>query len=269
MSGLSPRDLRLVALRAASEAAGLLRDFECTREYARVVRGETIRADIESENYIIDMLRREIGGRLAVVSEERGVDGKPEDLVALVDPLDGSKNYVACIPWASVSIAFAVNSGGVWRLEAGAVAPIFRGGSPISFERGGGCFMGGTRVERPLLENPSILAVYVDSSQAASLVARLLEALKGRFKTRSLGSSALEISYSAVGLFAGFVDLRARLRNVDVAAAVGAMRECGGEVLGEAGEPLEIEVDRVARLGAVVASRLHEILEASRPLLRG
>ncbi|WP_062662281.1 hypothetical protein [Aeropyrum camini] len=51
-----------------------------------------------------------------------------------------------------------------------------------------------------------------------------------------------------------FVDLRARLRNIDVAAAVGAIRECGGVVMDGRGYPLRIGVWSVERVGSVVAS---------------
>ncbi len=249
---MDPRSLREVAVRVSSEAAALLRDLACEERYTSRVSGETIRADLESEEYIVDLLRGELGAGLAVVSEERGLEGEPHELVAVVDPLDGSTNYSSCVSWASVSVAFAERmSDGSWSLAAGAVAPVFWG-HPISFERGGGCYVGGVRFE-PSGEPPSVLSVYVEREDAARAVISLLRELGGGFKVRSLGSSALEISYVALRRIAAFMDLRGKLRNVDVAAAVGIAGECGATVIGEDGRPLRLDFTSVSRVGTVIA----------------
>ncbi|MCE4611797.1 MAG: hypothetical protein F7B17_07505 [Desulfurococcales archaeon] len=263
----SYEELRRIALKASSEAAALLRDLACDDKYTAKVKGETIRADIESESYLVDLLRREVGGGLAVVSEERGLDGKPEGLVAIIDPLDGSTNYSSCIPWASVSVAFAKKGSSGWELVAGAVAPVFWG-YPLSFLRGGGCFEGEARARRKE-HPPRVLSVYVERSQAASTVLRVLEELGEGYKVRSLGSSALEISYVGLGRIAGFMDFRGRLRNVDIAAAIGVVMECGGEVFGDDGLPLKIPVEEgVVRLGTVVAASDAKVAAAARKALR-
>lgn len=248
-SEYDPEDLRRVAVRISSEAAGLLRDHACDPEYARGVGGETIVADRLSEDYIIDALRNE-NLRVRGISEERGYFGDG-DLVVIIDPLDGSSNYLNCISWASVSIAFAIGN----RLSdviAGAVAPVFFG-NPLSFSRGGGCYDGGVRV-RISKPNSNMVFAYAEDPVVASRLIAFTRRLGPNIKIRGLGSAALEIAYVALGRVLLFVDARSRLRNVDVAASVGMLRECGGEAFNSRGEPLESSFDKVEVVGDVIAS---------------
>lgn len=267
MNPAEPEEWRRILVRIAGEAAGLLRDNACNFEYAAKVGGETIKADLEAESYIIDALRAE-GFRGLVVSEESGrVELGSEDYVVLVDPLDGSSNYSSCISWASVSMAVArrgstLGSG----LVAGVVYPVFYG-QPLSYSKGSGCFLGGVRLERP--EHPrKIMYVYMESREAMESVARVFQEL-GRPKVRSLGSAALEMAYSAIGRGLVFVDVRSRLRNIDVAAAYGLTVECGGAVLKPGGSPLDVGTERVEPTGSVISSGNREIAEKVALLLGG
>jgi myo-inositol-1(or 4)-monophosphatase len=269
-SVLTRRDLndwRVLLLKIAGEAAGLLKDNACRPEYAAKVGGESIRADVESESYIIDALKAE-GFRGVVVSEEAGtVVLGDDDYIVLVDPLDGSSNYSTCISWASVSLAL-VKRGATLRsgLLAGVVQPIFYG-PPISFARGLGCFLGGTRVERPTQQS-RMMYVYMESRDALEAVAKAFQEL-GRPKVRSLGSAALEMTYAAIGRGLVFIDIRSRLRNVDIAAAYGITLECGGEVLKPGGKVLDVGVAKVEPVGSVISSGNREIAAKVAWLLKG
>ncbi len=267
MGGGEFEEYRRVITRIAGEAAGLLRDLACEEKYVEVVSGETMRADIESESYIIDALKAEgLGGR--VVTEERGVvELGRAGPTFIVDPLDGSTNYKACIPWSSVSIAVVPEGSRRLRdVAAGVVAPVFYG-PYISFTRGGGCYEGASRVrprERPL----EVVYVYVEHPEAAEGLARLTRGLGG-LKVRSLGSAALEMAYTALGRGLLFLDLRSRLRNVDIAAALGITIECGGEAVNYNGDPLDSGVDSVKRVGTVISSLRPGILKEALSILRG
>lgn len=259
-------EAREVLLKVAGEAAALLRDYACTERFTERLGGERIRADVESESYIIDALRAE-GFRGTVVSEEAGrVELGSGGGVVLVDPLDGSSNYSNCIPWAAVSLAYAPPGvRGVRGVTAGVVHPVFHG-DPVSFE-GGMCFLGGVPA-RPREPPAKMLFVYMESREAMDAVARVFQEL-GRPKVRSLGSAALEMAYAALGRAAAFVDIRSRLRNVDVAAALGVTLACGGDVLRPGGAPLDVGVDGVERVGAVISSGSAETAARIARLLGG
>ncbi|MCE4624761.1 MAG: hypothetical protein F7C35_02710 [Desulfurococcales archaeon] len=258
-------ELRRVAYRIAGEAAAYLRDLACSDEsLAKSLGGETVLADAIAEDYIISALHEELG-QVRVVTEEKGVVGKG-DITAVVDPLDGSKNYLNCIPWASVSIAFAPTGGTLNDVLAGAVAPIFYG-DIISFARGGGCRIGHYRI-REKGEPQKYVFVYIDHPEAAELVARTIALLGGGYKVRSLGSAALELAYTGLRRATMFLDLRSKLRNVDVAAAFGIIRECGGFVRVIEGREQDISIDRVVRVGNILATPTPDVYKKLDNLFR-
>ncbi len=242
-------DLRRIAVKIAGEAAGLLRDHACDSKYTRKVEGETIVADKISEDYILDALRGE-NMRVRGVSEERGSFGD-NGIFVVIDPLDGSTNYTHCISWASVSIAFALNNT-MDSIVAGAVAPVFHG-NPLSFSKGRGCYYGGVKLTRPATP-ANIVFAYVEDPLKASTFLYALKHLELEVKIRGLGSAALEICYVAAGKAVLFADLRSRLRNIDVAAAVGFLRECGGEAYDSKSTILNSSFNNVEVVGDVIAS---------------
>lgn len=255
---MEPEELRLIAADVAEIAARYLSERACG-ELTSVVRGETIRADLAADEIIRNELQRRVGS-FVMVSEESGVTGS-SGYVFIVDPLDGSLNYEHCIRWSSVSIAVAPP--GATRLSqvvAGAVAPLW--GDTLSFAKGIGCYEGGRTVQ-PRDEGGRVVFTYVESLDDAAKVSRLFTKVPG-LKMRSLGSAALEISLVGLGRGLSFVDLRGKLRNVDVAAAVGLARECGASVVNEKGDFVDSPVDKVASVGNIVVARsgLSAILEA-------
>lgn len=255
---MEPDELRRVALDVAERAARFLAERACG-ELTSVVKGDTIRADLAADEIIKEELRRRVGSFL-MVSEESGRTGS-SGYVFVVDPLDGSLNYEHCIRWSSVSVAVAPP--GATRLSeiiAGAVVPLW--GEPLSFARGEGCFEGDVRTY-PREDPGRVIFTYFDSLDDAVKISRLYTRIPG-LKVRSLGSAALEISLVGLGRGLSYVDLRGKLRNVDVAAAVGLARECGAYVVNERGEFLDSPISEVAPVGNIVVarSRLSQILEA-------
>jgi len=248
MSEVEAEELRRILYRIAGEASGLLRDMACSGEATRRVKGETFRADLASEEYIVDALRSE-GLKAKIVSEESGVIDMGDDYVVLVDPLDGSRNYVNCIPWSSVSIA--ILPGGAKSLAetlAGVVAPVFYG-DPLSFSTSS-CYQGSARIPPPE-GSERFLYVYVEHPEAAVRLAEIIDILGRGFKVRSLGSAALEVAYVAIGRGTAFIDLRPKLRNIDIAAAAGLASRCGATLAGPGGTLDSIGVGRVERIGPI------------------
>lgn len=247
---LTPGELRELLTDIAQETVKMLRDEWCSDSTKRV-RGETIRADLESEKAIYEELSSR-GFDFKMVTEESGLLGSGS-YTFVVDPLDGSLNYEHCIPWCSVSIAVAPpGAKSLSDVVAGVVAPIGFG-SPISFAKGVGCFEGNRKVERTEPGNSKMMFVYVETPQEAARIARLFDVIP-HLKVRSLGSSALEIALTGMGRGFAFVDIRNKLRNVDIAAAIGIARECGAAVVNLKGEELNGSIDGVSVVGDVIVA---------------
>lgn len=278
-------ELRRIAVKIARDAARFLAEQSETGTSLQLVSGETFKADIMAESLIIDeLVVMGVGG--TIVSEERGVEKlNDEPVVSIIDPLDGTINYVNNIPWCAVSIAFALKKGNRVTsndIVAGVVYPVFYG-EPISFATGKGIYLGETRIEPPLLDSNyerlgwKIVALYEDDPKAIESIRKIYDALvvhvrnrddNASLKLRSLGSASMELAYVGLGKIGFFIDLRARLRIVDVAAGLGIIKEAGGLFTDAKGERIVLEADRVSRLESIIAvyrpSDIRPVLSALR-----
>lgn len=61
-------------------------------------------ADLESEKVIIDLIRKDFPDH-NIISEESGYKQKGSEYTWIIDPLDGTSNFVAGLPWFGVLIA--------------------------------------------------------------------------------------------------------------------------------------------------------------------
>ncbi|WP_243679337.1 inositol monophosphatase family protein [Vulcanisaeta distributa] len=160
------------------------------------------RIDLEVEDLIIKGGIEEEGLRAVISTEERGGvikvgDGEPE-YAFVIDPLDGSLNFVLGIPFYSISIAagkygnplrFSDLTDGVVYYVAKDV--LYYGGSGGGVEFRGGDDLGDLSedIDRP------VISLYLEPDADE----RLLQGLRAiydkfsRFKIRSLGAASLEM----------------------------------------------------------------------------
>ena len=181
--------------------------------------GFTRKIDRVAEDAVIDYLER---GSLeyTLITEESGMRGDG-DTTIILDPLDGTINALAGIPFYSVSVALCgeVHYGLVKNLCTHEIYDAYTGSRPLK----NGKIM-------PQYRSESVASLYI--GEKYEKVLPLVEAW------RCLGSLALEISYVAEGKLLALVDLRKKARIVDIAAAT-ILAEAGGCVLtDECGHPL-------------------------------
>ena len=186
--------------------------------------GDTTKVfDLESENMIFEELSRRIKDCFLFVSEESGTRRFCDEprWVIVVDPVDGSMNYDAQIPWVSISIAVAPLESEEPTIRDVTHAVVYDVFHKIdySFDQTDGVTIAGspaTRRSRP----PGIVLGYFESTDSYKIIPRYWAKRGSRASLRSLGSAALDIVYVGLGNAEAFVDTRAKLRNVDVAAAL-------------------------------------------------
>jgi myo-inositol-1(or 4)-monophosphatase len=146
----------------------------------------------------------------------------------VVDPLDGTTNYLHAYPEYAVSIAAACGG----RLEA---AVVINGATGAEWQavRGGGAYLNGVRIHVSEIERlPLALVGTGFPFKALELLPRygrqLEVALRGTSGVRRAGSAALDLCAVASGWFDGFWELT--LAPWDVAAGTLLVREAGGLV---------------------------------------
>uniref|UniRef100_A0A7C1I3N0 Inositol monophosphatase n=1 Tax=Fervidicoccus fontis TaxID=683846 RepID=A0A7C1I3N0_9CREN len=238
-------------------------------ELSEVEKNETIKADLLAENYIVNQLK-ELGFKGKIVTEETGViEVGNSDIIAIIDPLDGSINYSLGIPWFSISIAFAQRSRGQATLKdlvAGAVVPVLDP-IPISFSVDRGVYIGETKIESPPARSFTdfmFIAFYGDDPEAMSIYSKIPAALAkkyGKIKARSLGSVALDLVYLSLRKIDLFIDARAKLRNIDLAAALGILRELNGTFKNIDGMDIDFSLEDIQPVRSLVASWSNTYLE--------
>ena len=198
-------------------------------------------ADRESEELIVRKLRafRPSDGILA---EEGDVTPSKSGTRWIVDPLDGTVNYLFGIPIWAVSIA-AVDADGV------AVAVVHDPNQRETFSatRGGGCRLNNESVrvsETSDLSRALIGTGFAYDAKAREVQARRLPGLLPMVRDiRRAGSAALDLSWVACGRLDGFFE--APMKRWDRAAGELLVGEAGG-VVGDLSPPYGTDVGVIA-----------------------
>lgn len=187
-------------------------------------------ADRESE----DAMRRILGGHFpgdAFVCEESGLTGGVEGTEQrewVIDPLDGTSNYLRHFPFWCTSIGLRSKG----ELLAGV---IYRPLDDEWFiaEAGSGAFRNGERMQvssQPGLEGAFLATGFPFRAQRhlttyTAIFKDVIATAKG---VRRAGSAALDLAYTAAGIFDGFFELN--LAPWDIAAGALLVLEAGGTV---------------------------------------
>lgn len=214
--------------------------------------------DRRAEARIIDVIRGVYPDH-AILAEESGyLPGSEFEWV--VDPLDGTRNYLRGLPHFAVSIA--VRRRGV--VEQGVVFDPVRQ-ELFAASRGAGASLDQRRIRvaaRGSLRG-AMLATALPTHRASALNTHLSETralgLENADMRRS-GSCALDLAYVAAGRLDGFWGWG--LAPWDIAAGILLVREAGGIVTGRDG------ADDAMNTGDVVAAS-PKVLRAMLPRLRG
>jgi len=206
-----------VILRYMNRVEGLAVEEKARHDYVSEV-------DRMAEAEIVRELRRAFPGH-AVLGEETGLTGK-SDKVWVVDPLDGTHNYLRGFPHFCVSIGFRDHGDLVH-------AVIY---DPLRDElftasKGDGAFLNDRRMRVSKRENlqGALLATGYPYRQREHIDAQLAmtRALLGEAEDiRRTGSAALDLAYVAAGRLDGYFEIG--LKPWDMAAGCLLVREAGG-----------------------------------------
>lgn len=183
--------------------------------------------DKESERRIVEKLRQ-ILPQAGFIAEENQNLTKSENFNWIIDPLDGTTNFIHGIPVFSVSIALAERD----ELVAGVVYEVSRDECFYAWKNGGSFLNGNSiRVSKTSLFDDALLATgfpYYDYSSLAKYMGVLEEIIRKTRGVRRLGSAAVDLVYVACGRFDLFFEYG--LNAWDVAAGALIVKESGGNV---------------------------------------
>ncbi|MBG98204.1 inositol monophosphatase [bacterium] len=220
------------------------------------------KVDQDSELFLKEGLYQ-IDEKAGFLGEESGKqDSLDSDKIWIVDPIDGTRNFVQGLPFFSISVALA--SKDLKKIYLGAIYDVVHDEMFIA-EKGMGSYLkqGGKSIQMQVSEKKELEGSMIATGfphkekDRIKLFSKQFEALFNKSGgIRRMGSAALDLAYTACGRFDCFWE--GGLSVWDIAAGVLIVDEAGGKVSDFHGE------DSFMECGDIVASNsyFHEELIA-------
>ncbi len=258
-------NIREIVEEVREEIIRHLNDKEIRRRLYKKDGDVTWKIDIFANELLINKLK-DYDIPCSIVSEENeriNLVEEPE-YVIIIDPLDGSYNFVSNIPFASISVAVSryKRNATMKDIFYSIVSNIFKD-ETFEARKGIGSYLNKSRIFIEEKSSEDLTGVvYTDD---VDKVSKLLRQYK---RIRILGAASLEISYIASNRLDFFVDIRNHLRNVDIAAAYLILKEAGGYIVDLNGKEFDCEINRIRKI-SLICSRSEEICRRILKYVRG
>jgi myo-inositol-1(or 4)-monophosphatase len=261
-----PASALMNVMLAAARKAGrsLARDFGEVEQLQVSLKGPAnfvSAADHRAEEILQAELARARPGYGFLMEERGDVSGADRTHRFLVDPLDGTTNFLHGIPHFAISIALEREG----ELVAGLIF------NPVSHEtftaeRGKGAFLNDRRIRvaaRTELSD-AVIGTGIPHSGRPSHD-RFLEELRAVMAAsagvRRIGAAALDLAWTAAGRFDGFWERN--LRAWDLAAGIVILREAGGFVTDADGKDAMLQTGSVVAGNEAIQKRLLKLIRTS------
>ena len=221
-----------IALRAARKAGDLIvrasDELDRVGHQAKGVADYVTEVDIAAEQEILNQLGKAYPDH-AFLAEESGQTGNEKsDHLWIIDPLDGTSNFMRGIPHYCVSIACLIDG----RLAHAVVFDPVRQ-EEFTASRGRGAQLNGHRLRvsnridlRECLLGTGIPFLGHEQQRLAQYTQTLAELAGQCMGIRRAGAAALDLAYVAAGRFDGFWETG--LERWDMAAGALLIKEAGG-----------------------------------------
>lgn len=171
----------------------------------------------------------------SVVSEEYGLkDFKGGGVKVLIDPIDGSKNAIAGIPFYCTSIAIAEGET-IDSIVTAYVLNLITGDEFLA-EKGKGAFLNDERISTQ--KDEEFYLVAYEAQTPGKDIPRIMPLLAASRKTRCFGATALDLAYLACGSVSVFAT-PSPSRSFDFAGGWLLVKEAGGTFTDMRGGPVD------------------------------
>lgn len=246
-----------VAKRAAFEGGRILKDYLgkiVPSEVDEKAKNDFVTyVDKLSEETVKTYIKRRFPEH-SFLAEESGKEDMKSDFLWIIDPLDGTVNYIHSFPFFSISIALEYRGSIVMGVIYDPIRDDLFWGS-----RGEGAFWNGRKIQvSSAKELKGTLLATGFPHRAKDRIDPYLKVFKELFiratGIRRAGSAAMDLAYVAAGIFDGFFEFG--LSKWDVAAGSIIVEEAGGVVTDFAGG------DKYLETGNIIAGpvELHSLI---------
>ena len=202
----------------ASEKASkvLIRDFGEVEKLQVSIKGPSdfvSNADKKAEKIIIEELSKS-RKKYSILSEEVGeINNSDRDNMWIIDPIDGTTNFLHGIPHFAISIALKSKD----EIISGLIFDPIKN-EMFYAEKNSGAYFNNHRIrvsKKKKIEN----CLFATGGK---------EAIKSNLNTRKSGSASLDMAYVAAGRYDGY--FQDHLNLWDVAAGIILVKEAGGKI---------------------------------------
>ncbi len=192
------------------------------------------------------------------VTEEKTINKKGEAYTWIVDPLDGTTNFIHGLPTYSVSIALQKDDD----LILGVVYEINRDECFYAW-KDGGAFLNSSPISVSVNEefSKSLIATgfpYYDFEKLEKYINVFRDLTKVCHGLRRVGSAAADLAYVACGRYDAYFEYN--LNSYDIAAGMVLVKEAGGKVINFSGGPETFNTREILAGNAALAEKVREVI---------
>ncbi len=213
------------------------------KEYGKGAGGDTSRmVDLIGEKAVIEAIKTH-SFNPTIIGEECGrIEGDNGFLI--MDAIDGTTNASRNIPFYCCSLAYAID----YKLSSVVDAAIIDlvSGDLYYASKGKGAYLNGNKIEIRKSVSASVQTDIVIGMNISGVSENLIRCMSKVIckanHTRHLGANALELCYFARGYIDAYIDLRAKIRSTDMAAAYLIVKESGGKLYSIEGSELDSQL---------------------------
>lgn len=259
--------INVMAQAVIKASKGLLRDFGEVGNLQVSRKGTAnfvTAADLRAEKVIREELYK-ARPQFGFLMEESGeVAGRDPSMRWVIDPLDGTTNFIHAVPYFCISVGLEkrLPDGGSELLAGVIYDPIHN--DLFHAEKQGGAFLNDRRLRASARSDMSEVLLSTGSPRSGSAEYEKslvrLQAVKARVGgIRFCGAAALDLAYVAAGRFDGY--WHAQLQPWDMAAGILLIQEAGGIVTTLDGDARMMATGNVVAGNRSVQPQLREIMQ--------
>lgn len=255
----------LTVMLAAAEKSGkrLVRHFgevEQLQVSRKGPRDLVSNADLQSEETLVEELSKARPGYGYLLEEGGEVPGNGE-FRWIIDPLDGTGNFLHGIPHFCISIALEQTTDKGRQIIAGLVFnPLTRDAYTAEFR--GGAYLNGKRIKVSSRKEVADAMLATGNSSFRTLERKYQQLMQDYvgaiYGIRSLGAAALDLAFVAAGRLDGFWQLN--LKPWDIAAGMLLVREANGYVTDLNRQPDVLATGDILACNSLLAPKLEKLL---------
>jgi len=215
MNSISP-NLNIMIKASEKASKTLIRDFGEIEKLQVSVKGPSdfvSNADTKAEKIIIEELIKS-KKNYSIISEEAGfIENKDSDNVWIIDPIDGTLNFLHGVPHFAISIALKSNN----EIVSGLIYDPIKD-EMFFAEKNNGAFLNNQRIKVSKKKDINTCLFATGGKEKSNI----------NLTTRKSGSAALDMAYVAAGRYDGY--FQNNLNIWDIAAGIVIVKESGGTV---------------------------------------